>query len=207
MRLIGQVKTTQAADLWARPVNPSIGSVAMVDPPPDIDGFRNWALGNLVDNTTRGLVRGVAGRQGARRHRRRRYSGRVGFGRPAVTGISRSRSRPRGSARVGIVRNRSTPNFRIPPRKMAWDAATDEWESFDPPRRVADVYVFCLHQAVPATNENVGDPAFWTFWVIPTERLDDRLGAQKTVRVTTLDSLTAPLRWYELRDVVDRCRR
>ena len=102
-------------------------------------------------------------------------------------------------------RNRSTPSLGIAPRKMAWDAATDAWESFDPPRRAADVYVFCLHQAVPAVNENVADPARWTFWVIPTERLDYRLGAQQTVRVSTLNSLAAPVGWSELRDIVDLC--
>ena len=178
----------------------------MVDPPPDIDGFRNWALGNLVDNTIRGwfaewLVGQALGVIGDGDTRVEWDSVDLRYGDLKVevkaSGLSQSWNRE----------NRSIPNFRIPPRKMAWDADTDTWESFDPPRRVADLYVFCLHQAVPATNENVADPAFWTFWVIPTDRLDRRLGAQKTVRVSTLDSLTAPLRWYELRDVVDRCGR
>ena len=102
-------------------------------------------------------------------------------------------------------RNRSTPSLGIAPRKMAWDAATDTWESFDPPRRTADVYVFCLHQAVPADNENVADPAQWTFWMIPTATLDDRLGAQQTVRVSTLNSLAAPVGRSELRDTEDPC--
>ena len=176
----------------------------MDDHPLDIDGFRNWAVGNLVDNTTRGwfaewLVGQALGVIEDGDTRVEWDSVDLWYGDLKIevkaSGLSQSWNRE----------NRSTPNFRIAPRKMAWDAATDTWESFDPPRRVADVYVFCLHRAVPATPENVADPACWTFWVIPTERLDDQLGAQKTVRVSTLNSLAAPVDWRELRDVVDRC--
>ncbi|MYB43834.1 MAG: hypothetical protein F4X74_02680 [Acidimicrobiia bacterium] len=176
----------------------------MVDSPLDTGGFRNWALGNLVDNTTRGwfaewLVGRALGVIGDCDTRVEWDSVDLRYGNLKIevkaSGLSQSWS----------PENRSTPNFRIPRRKTAWDAATDTWESFDPARRVAEVYVFCLHQAVPATNENVADPACWTFWVIPTERLNDRLGAQQTVRVSTLDSLTAQVGWCELRDSVDLC--
>lgn len=51
------------------------------------------------------------------------------------------------------------------------------------------------------------DPAHWTFWVIPTETLDDRLGPQQTVRVSTLNSLVAPVGWCGLRDTVGLCGR
>ena len=178
----------------------------MADCALDIGGFRNWALGNLVDNATRGWFAewlvgkslGVIGDSDTRvewdsvdlRYKDLKIE-------VKASGLSQSWNR----------QDRSTPNFRIHPRKTAWDAANDTWESFHPPRRVADVYVFCLHHAVPATNENVADPACWTFWVIPTERLDDQLGAQQTARVSTLDGLAAPVGWYELRDVVDRCGR
>ncbi|MDE0137669.1 MAG: hypothetical protein OXM57_03210 [bacterium] len=178
----------------------------MVDLPLDIDGFRKWAVGNLVDNTTRGwFAEWLVGQA----------LGIIGNGDTRVEwdsvdlryGNLKIEVKASGLSQSWNPENRSTPNFRIAPRKTAWDAATDTWESFDPPRRVADVYVFCLHQAVPATNENVADPACWTFWVIPTGRLDDRVGAQKTVRMSTLDSLTAPAGWCEVRDAVDRCGR
>ncbi|MDE0289572.1 MAG: hypothetical protein OXM88_13505, partial [bacterium] len=121
----------------------------MVDRSQDIDGFRKWAVGNLVDNATRGWFAewlvgealGIIGDGDTRaewdsvdlRYRDLKIE-------VKASGLSQSWNRE----------NRSTPNFRIPPRKMAWDAATDTWESCDPPRRVADVYVFCLHRAVPA---------------------------------------------------------
>ena len=79
---------------------------------------------------------------------------------------------------------------------------------FDPPARPAQLYVFCLHEPVPATNENVHDPACWRFWVIPTQTLNEELGSQKTVGLRTLGRLTEPVGsvgWTELRSEVDRC--
>lgn len=178
----------------------------MVDRPLDISGFRDWALGNLVDNAARGwfaewLVGKALGVIGDGDTRAEWDSVDLRYGDLKVE------VKASGLSQSWHPRNRSTPSFGIAPRKMAWDAATDSWESFDPPRRTADVYVFCLHHAVPANNENVADPAQWTFWVIPTETLDDRLGAQQTVRISTLDSLAAPVGWCELRDTVDLCGR
>ena len=109
-----------------------------------------------------------------------------------------------GLSQSWSLHSRSSPKFNIAPRKQAWDAATDTWETFDPPRRSSDVYVFCLHTAAPATNENVLDPGSWKFWVIPARVLDAQLGAQKTAVVSTLNRLAAPVGWSELRSEIDR---
>ena len=130
----------------------------MADLSLDIGGFRDWALGNLVDNAARGwfaewMVGKALGVIGDRDTRAEWDSVDLRYGDLKIevkaSGLSQSWN----------PRNRSTPSFGVAPRKMAWDAATDAWESFDPPRRTADVYVFCLHHAVPADNENVADPA------------------------------------------------
>ena len=176
----------------------------MVDQLLDVGNFRSWALGNLVDNATRGwfaewLVGKALGIIGDDDTRVEWDSVDLRDGEVTIevktSGLSQSWN----------PMNRSTPSFKIPPRKSAWDAATDTWESFDPPRRTADVYVFCLHQAVPATNAKVLDPACWTFWVIPTDELDEQLGPQQTVRVSTLNRLAARVGWSELRAAVDQC--
>ena len=69
--------------------------------------------------------------------------------------------------------------------------------------RFADLYVFCLHQPVPATNENVADPACWMFWVIATETLDRELGSQKSVGIRPLNRLASPIAWSDIRKEVD----
>ena len=83
-------------------------------------------------------------------------------------------------------------------------AGTDEWIEHDQPMRFADVYVFCLHEPVPATNENVRDPACWKFWVISKQTIDKELGAQKSVGLATLTRLVAPVQWSEIRSAVDQ---
>ena len=116
-----------------------------------------------------------------------------------ATGLSQTWNRYERSKR---------PSFDIAPRRSAWDADTDEWVVFDPPARPAQLYVFCLHEPVPATNENVCDPGCWRFWVIPTQTLDERLGPQKTVGLRTLGRLTEPagsVGWTELKAEVNRC--
>ena len=66
------------------------------------------------------------------------------------------------------------------------------------------MYVFCLHEPVTATNENVVDPTAWKFWVLSTRTLDDQLGPQKSVGIATLNGLVAPIGWDEIKNAVDR---
>lgn len=163
-----------------RPANPPPGS------------FHRWAVGNLVGNVNRGLyaewlVGQALGIIGEGVHRTEwdwcdlRY-------RDITIEVKAS-----GLSQTWNPEQQSTPRFDIEPRKGRWDAG--EWRTFDPPRRPADIYVFCLHEVVPATIKNVQDPDGWTFWVIPTRLLDEELGGQKSVGVGTLNSLTQSVDW------------
>ena len=119
--------------------------------------------------------------------------------------------------------NATVPKFTISGQKWTW--LTEEeaealpgqapdaqhrrsgvWIENDPPSRPADVYVFCLHEALPATNANVADTDTWVFWVVPTRTLDDVLGGQKTVGLKKLDSLAPRIAWEEIKATVDDCR-
>lgn len=74
-------------------------------------------------------------------------------------------------------------SFGIQPT-LGWDASTDIRSA--EPRRQADVYVFCLlHQTDKAAVDPM-DLDQWTFYVLPTRRLDDELGAQKRVALSRL---------------------
>ena len=68
----------------------------------------------------------------------------------------------------------------------------------------ADLYVFCLHQAYPATNDNVVDPNEWASWIVSTATLDARLGDQKTIGLSRLGQLADPVSWGELLEEIDR---
>ena len=173
----------------------------------DIDRFRRWALGDLVSNANRGvfgewLVGQALGVIGEEEVRREWTAFDLRYKDVLVEVKTTGRSQ-----RWNRFERSKRPSFDIAPRKWAWDGERDEWVEFSPPERPAQLYVFCLHKPVPATNENVLDPGFWRFWVIPTSTLNERLGSQKTVGLGTLNRLTEPVgcvRWAELKAAVDQ---
>jgi len=122
--------------------------------------------------------------------------------------------------------SKGVPRFGIEPQSFVWcahepegweltplfkgceiiDRRSGKWARFDPPRRTADVYVFCLNTSMPATTDKVADPNEWQFWVVPTPLLDARHPTQKTAGERTLDRLVDPIRWHGLKVAVDACR-
>ena len=173
----------------------------------DIRRFRRWALGNLVNNEIRGtfaewLVGRALGCIGDSDVRQGWDAYDLQYGRVKVE------VKASGRSQSWNLHQPSKPSFDIAPRKWTWRESTDEWIENDPPARSADVYVFCLHKPVPATNRNVRDPTAWEFWVISRQTLDKKLGPQKSVGLGTLDHLTGPtgrVTWPEIKAEVDRC--
>ena len=169
----------------------------------DIQRFRAWVLGGLVDNETRGifaewLVGQALGAIG---------DGDIRQGWDAYDLLHDEVNvevKASGLSQSWNPDERSNPRFDVAPRKWTWLASEDEWIENDPPARPADVYVFCLHEPVPATNENVVDPTAWKFWVLSARTLDDQLGPQKSVGIATLNGLVAPIGWDEIQNAVDR---
>ena len=170
--------------------------IVWLDPPPNrpTGSFDRWAVGNLVDNVNRGLyaewlVGQALGIIGEGDHRTEwdwcdlRY-------RDVTIEVKAS-----GLSQTWNPERQSTPRFDISPRRSAWNADTEQWRTFDPPQRLANFYVFCLHRAIPATIKDVQDPQRWTFWVVPTRWLDKELGGQKSVGVATLNRLTRSVDW------------
>ena len=170
----------------------------------DIEGFYGWAMGDLVDNRNRGIFAewlvgqalGVIS-DGMVRHEWDAYD--LLYKEKVKVEVKAS-----GLSQTWNLYEPSKPNFNIAPRWRHWVAETDDWIVHDQPVRFADVYVFCLHEPVPATNENVCNPAFWKFWVISTQELDEELGDQKTVGRATLDRLVESIQWSKIKSKVDR---
>ena len=170
----------------------------------DVGRFQNWVLGNLVGNTNRGvfaewLVGQALESIGEDETREEwdecdlRYRG------------MKVEVKSSGRDQTWHQDRRSPPRFDIKRRTWVWDARTGKSTRHDPPIRPADVYVFCLHGPIPATNDNVRDPASWKFWVVSKRTLDNELGLQKSVGPTTLDGLAGSVGLSEVRTEVDRC--
>ena len=176
----------------------------MGDDPLDIGRFQNWALGNLVWNTNRGVFAEwlvgqaleVIGEDEARDE--------WGECDLYYRGI-KIEVKTSGRGQAWKQDGPSTPKFNIRPMKQTWDKRTNKWTDHHPAARVADIYVFCLHEPFPATDDDVRDSAFWKFWVVSRQTLDNELGSQKTVGPSRLDGLARSIGWSEVKAVVDCC--
>ena len=114
----------------------------------DVAAFQRWVLGDLVDNANRGIfAEWLVGQaldaieQGEARHGWAAFDLRYGEVTVEVkaTGLSQTWNRHEQSKQ---------PSFDIAPRRWTWDANTEEWMEFEPPERLAQLYVFCLHEPV-----------------------------------------------------------
>ena len=169
----------------------------------ELADFRYWAGGNLVDNRNRGifgewLVGQALGVMAEGEIRQEWDAVDLRFGELLIE------VKTSGVSQTWNQEGSSTPRFGIPRQKRAWFADTDDWIVYDPPERTADVYVFCLHQSVPATNENVADPESWLFWVVATSVIDEELDDQSSVGVSTLNRLVEPVGWSGIKAAVIR---
>ncbi|MGW4749372.1 hypothetical protein ACWEPR_31720 [Streptomyces sp. NPDC004290] len=77
----------------------------------------------------------------------------------------------------------SRPTFGIAPAR-AWDARTGS--SSPEARRSSDVYVFCLLHHQDKQTLNPLDLDQWTFYVLPTEILNERFPTQKSLALAGL---------------------
>ena len=182
----------------------SIPSAGVADGGLDIDGFRRWVLGDLVDNRNRGLfaewlVGEALGVIDASMPRREWDAYDLLYRETKIEVKASGRSQSWSQNQPSKIR------FGIQRKLSSWTAASDEWIPHGQPLRFADVYVFCVHEPVLATNENVADPDYWTFWVVATDMLDQELGSQKSLGIRTLSRLTSSVPWSGLRKAVDTC--
>jgi len=171
----------------------------MEDRPLYIASFRRWAAGNLVENRNRGIfAEWLVGQalQALDGHKFRREWD------PWDLQYRKARIEVKASGRSQAwdPPRPSEPSFGVAAPKQIWCDKTKKWHQNDQGTRPAHVYVFCLHNPVPATNANVADPKTWDFWVIPAQTL----GARKTVRPTTLDGLAKRIGWSKIKSAVDR---
>ena len=100
-------------------------------------------------------------------------------------------------------KRKSTLVFNIP-ETNAWDPATGFWASSR--ARQSDVYVFCVFTAVDPDTADPLDMAQWDFYVAPTPRVNETLGGQKTVTLSSLKARVVPeqVRYTGLADAVRR---
>ena len=168
----------------------------------DLEAFRRWAIGNLLENRTRGLyAEWIVGRALGvvdPNQPRREWDASDLTYRDRLIEVKAS-----GRGQAWPQDKPSTIRFGISPSKRPWFADSNTWVSHREAERVADLYVFCLHDVFPASDADAVDLATWKFWVVPTFVLNGELGSQKSVGPARLDDLTRRIAWTELQGAVD----
>jgi len=95
----------------------------------------------------------------------------------------------------------SVPSFGIAGQGI-WDETANDWRSER--KRASDCYVFCLYAEKKDRNvANVLNMNKWDFYVVPTRQIDETFGAQKTVRLSGIESLTTAVKIEHLKEHVE----
>lgn len=84
---------------------------------------------------------------------------------------------------------KSTLSFSIP-ETSAWDYETGRFAAAR--QRQADVFVFCVFTTVDPKTADPLNMAQWDFYVAPTSRVNEALGNQKSVTLSSLKQRVAP---------------
>ena len=101
----------------------------------------------------------------------------------------------------------SVPRFGIEERGSIYlgdsGGEVGDYELFDNPKRVVDLYIFAWHGASSRKDADHRDRTQWEFYVVPTEKLPK---VQKSIGLTRIKSLTNPVNFnmlaQEVQDVL-----
>lgn len=98
----------------------------------------------------------------------------------------------------GFNEKPAPPTFSIAPKKGYWNP---DWIALDPPRRVADLYVFAWHPVTGvAADHRHADQ--WEFYVVREDALPD----QKTIGLKRVADLAQPVGYGGLAAAVEEAR-
>ncbi len=70
--------------------------------------------------------------------------------------------------------------------------------------RTADCYVFCVFADRDRVSCRVTDPSRWMFHPVPTPLINRHLSGQKTARLSSIQRLSTPVPYHQLRTEIDR---
>ncbi len=96
------------------------------------------------------------------------------------------------------------PTFEIK-KKYGWDNKTNDWDYIRD--RQSDVYVFCLHDEKDQCNANPLNTDQWIFYVVSTSVINDKLGDQKSARISTIECIlnAVPIKYDDLESQILKC--
>ena len=164
---------------------------------PNKQGFWEWAYGDLLSNTNRGvlaeyIVATALGIHDTKRIEWDQYDLKIGDVKVEVKSAA--------YVQTWVQTRLSTIKFGIRPAK-GWDSRTDT--SATSAQRCADVYVFCLLACEHREHIDPLKVAQWKFYVLPKSEIDRNMPEQKTIGLGPLIALGAhPCTYDELKAAI-----
>lgn len=161
--------------------------------------FWQWSASDLLSNATRGILGEfiVASALGIAKGIRREWDA---FDLITENGMT-IEVKTSAYVQSWYQKNYSRITFSISP-SLAWDFETNAFNTDSV--RQADLYVFCLLHHKDQDTIDPMDLNQWTFYVLPTKLLNEKLGNQKTLGLATLLGLGPSICRYEaLKNVIN----
>ncbi len=141
--------------------------------------YWRWAHSDLLDNAARGvLAEFLVAYAVSRTNEPRSEWG--SFDVRTASGIS-VEVKSAAYAQSWPQKAPSKIRFDIAPRSAVWNPETNEYASYDPPARDADVYVFCLLGQPDDPDPDPLDLDQWEFYVLATATLNQERPRQRTI--------------------------
>lgn len=152
----------------------------------DISNYWKWAHSDLLSNAERGLVAEylVMNSLSVMQNHRVQWDAYD----VETAGGMKVEVKASGYLQSWPQAKQSTIRFGIK-RTLGWSAKTNITSSEK--ERSSDVYVFCLHAFRDKPQANPLDTEQWKFYVLSTLQLNNSLGSQKTVGISTLNRIGA----------------
>ncbi|MCY3777864.1 MAG: hypothetical protein OXH11_17960 [Candidatus Aminicenantes bacterium] len=170
-------------------------------PEATLGDYWRWSSSSVLDNTERGVVAEflVANALGLTDKPRVEW-GAYDLKMPCGTKIEIKSSAYLQSWRQ---KDYSTIKFGIAQTKEAWDANTGESQAHDPPKRIADIYVFCLLKHKEKATVDPLNTEQWEFFVVPTFRINEEHSCRKEISLKQLECVVDhPTSYSDLADTV-----
>ncbi len=165
--------------------------------------YWRWSSSSVLDNTERGIVAEFLVANALRLTDKPRVEwGSYDLKMPGGTKIEVKSSAYLQSWRQ---KKHSTIEFGISRTKEAWDSGTGESQTPDPPKRIADIYVFCLPKCRDKTTVNPLNAKQWEFYVVPTSQINEERPRGQTIGLQPLKDMAGhPTPYSELAATVTR---
>ena len=149
--------------------------------------YWRWSSSSVLDNTERGILAEflVANALGLT------DKPRVEWGSYDLKTTTGTKIEVKSSAYLQSWRQKtySTIKFGIARRKYEWDPETGESKENKPPKRSADIYIFCLLKNRDKITVDPLDTKQWEFYVVPTFRINEKKRSGKEISLGPLKDL------------------